>query len=91
MDNQNQNGDGDGDGEQQTSSSSQLEPPQLQQSIGMHQQHPQTKMTKNIMGQLREYYYLKTVKSVEELDKFRFKVILFPLPQALFMSFLQPI
>jgi hypothetical protein len=71
----------DEEGEQQSSSSSQLEspqlqqPPQLEQPIGMHQQHPPRKMTKNARGQLREYYYLKTLKSVEELDKFRFKVI----------------
>jgi hypothetical protein len=26
------------------------------------------------MGDMREYHYLKTVKSIEELDQFRFEV-----------------
>jgi hypothetical protein len=37
-------------------------------------QKPSMKMTKIINGQERKYYYLKTVKSYEELDKYRFKV-----------------
>jgi hypothetical protein len=36
---------------------------------------PQGKMTKNIMGQQKEYLFVKSVNSMEELDKFRFKVI----------------
>jgi hypothetical protein len=39
------------------------------------QKQPPRKMTKNINGQNRDYNFVKTVKSVEELDNFRFKVI----------------
>jgi hypothetical protein len=38
-------------------------------------QKPPSKMTKNCRGQIRQYYYMKTVKSMDELDKLRFKVI----------------
>jgi hypothetical protein len=40
------------------------------------QKHSPKKITYKIRGQqqLREYHFLKTVKSMEELDKFRFKV-----------------
>jgi hypothetical protein len=40
------------------------------------QKHPPKKVTYKIRGQqqMREYYFLKTVKSMEELDKFRFQV-----------------
>jgi hypothetical protein len=37
-------------------------------------EQPPRKMTRNIRGQIREYHFLKTVKSVDELDKLRFKV-----------------
>jgi hypothetical protein len=43
-----------------------------------HQEQPPRKVTKNVRGgggQKRDYYYLKSVNSVNELDKFRFKVI----------------
>jgi hypothetical protein len=36
---------------------------------------PPNEITKIIMGQTRKYHYLESVKSVEELDKLRFKVI----------------
>jgi hypothetical protein len=36
---------------------------------------PPRKITKNVRGQIRKYVYVKSVKSMEELDKFRFKVI----------------
>jgi hypothetical protein len=39
------------------------------------QKHPPKTKTYNIKGQKREYHFLKTVKSMEELDKFRFKVM----------------
>jgi hypothetical protein len=39
------------------------------------QKHPQKKIAYKIRGHMREYHFLKTVKSMEELDKFRFKVI----------------
>jgi cytoplasmic iron level regulating protein YaaA (DUF328/UPF0246 family) len=39
------------------------------------QRKPPSKMTKNCRGQIRQYYYLKDVKSMDELDKLRFKVI----------------
>jgi hypothetical protein len=39
------------------------------------EKHPPMKMTKNVQGQIRDYYYVKTVKSIDELDKFQFKVI----------------
>jgi hypothetical protein len=40
------------------------------------QQQEQTPMkaTRNIKGQKMDYYFLKTVNSVDELDDFRFKV-----------------
>jgi hypothetical protein len=34
------------------------------------------KITKNVRGQNRKYVYVKSVKSLDELDKFRFKVII---------------
>jgi hypothetical protein len=36
---------------------------------------PPREITKNVNGQHKQYYYLKTVKTVGDLDKFRFKVI----------------
>jgi hypothetical protein len=39
------------------------------------QQQPPSKMTKNNKGQIREYNFLKTVKSIDELDECRFKVM----------------
>jgi hypothetical protein len=40
------------------------------------QQHqPSKKITKIISGQIRKYDYLTTLKSMDELDKFRLKVI----------------
>jgi hypothetical protein len=36
---------------------------------------PPTKITKKIMGQQRQYYYLKTVKTMGDLEKFKFKVM----------------
>jgi hypothetical protein len=35
---------------------------------------PKKMMIKQVMGDMREYHYLKTVKSIEELDQFRFEV-----------------
>jgi hypothetical protein len=41
----------------------------------MQQEQPPLNITKEIMGgQTREYYYLKTVKSLDEMDHFRFQV-----------------
>jgi hypothetical protein len=37
-------------------------------------QKPPKKMTKNFRDGVRTYSYVKTVKSLEELDNFRFKV-----------------
>jgi hypothetical protein len=39
------------------------------------QKHPPKKIAYKIRGQIREYYFLKTVNSVDELDKIRFKVM----------------
>jgi hypothetical protein len=39
-------------------------------------QQPAKKMTTNIQGQKKQYNYLKTVKSVTELEAFAFEVIL---------------
>jgi hypothetical protein len=39
------------------------------------EQPPSRKVTKNVKGQMREYVFLKSVNSVDELDSFRFKVI----------------
>jgi hypothetical protein len=42
-----------------------------------HQERPPMKVTKNHLkgGQSRDYYFLESVNSVEELDNIRFKVI----------------
>jgi hypothetical protein len=40
------------------------------------QEEPAKKKTRNVRGQIRKYYFMKSVKSMEELDKFRFKVML---------------
>jgi hypothetical protein len=37
---------------------------------------PPRNITKNVKGQHKQYYYMKTVKTMEELDKYRLKVIL---------------
>jgi hypothetical protein len=37
-------------------------------------QKPPGKITTNVKAQ-KEYYYVKTVKSLEEFDKYRFKVM----------------
>jgi hypothetical protein len=42
--------------------------------VPQNQKHLPKKMKYNIRGQIREYHFLKTVKSMEDLDKFRFKV-----------------
>jgi hypothetical protein len=40
------------------------------------EKQPPKKVTKNNRkGQRMDYYYLKTVNSVEELDNFRFEVV----------------
>jgi hypothetical protein len=39
------------------------------------QGQPPRKITKNHRGQIRKYIFLKTVKSMEELDNLRFKVL----------------
>jgi hypothetical protein len=46
-----------------------------QKGHGMQQQQPPRSISKNVRGQIRDYYYLNTVKSFEDLDKLRFKVI----------------
>jgi hypothetical protein len=38
------------------------------------EEQPLRKITKKVRHQIREYYFLKTVKSMDELDKFRLKV-----------------
>jgi hypothetical protein len=38
------------------------------------QKHPPKNVTYKIRDQMREYHFLKTVKSMEELDKIRFQV-----------------
>jgi hypothetical protein len=62
------------------------EEPQQQQQEKDEQKHlpnetqkeeepaPPLNITKKFKGQERDYYYLTTVKSVEEMDQFRFKV-----------------
>jgi hypothetical protein len=49
------------------------EQPQQQQRHEVRQK-PAKKITKNILGQIRKYCFLDTVKSMEELDNIRFKV-----------------
>jgi hypothetical protein len=36
---------------------------------------PPGTVEKKILGKIKEYHFLKTVNSVDELDKFRFQVI----------------
>jgi hypothetical protein len=57
------------------------EPPQKQQKYEpMPQQqeeqeeHPPLNITKNVNGQDRDYYYLTTMNSLEEMNEFRLKV-----------------
>jgi hypothetical protein len=38
------------------------------------EQQPAKKITRILYGQIMKYNYVKTVKSMDELDKFRFKV-----------------
>jgi hypothetical protein len=38
-------------------------------------EQPPCKITKYVMGKKRMYNYVKTVESMDELDKFRFKVM----------------
>jgi hypothetical protein len=42
---------------------------------GYDVQQPPKKITRKINGQIRKYNFMKTMKSLDELDKFRFKVI----------------
>jgi hypothetical protein len=37
-------------------------------------EEPPRKIRRDVRGQENKYFYLKTVKTVRELDKFRFKV-----------------
>jgi hypothetical protein len=39
-------------------------------------QSPARKIIKKLLGKIRKYNYVTTVKSMEELEKFRFKVII---------------
>lgn len=39
-------------------------------------EEPPRKITRNVGGQKRDYIYAKSVKSMEELEKFRFEVSL---------------
>jgi hypothetical protein len=39
-------------------------------------QEPLRKITKRIRGHKKEYYFLETVKSIEELDRTRYTVML---------------
>jgi hypothetical protein len=45
-----------------------------QQKHPQQGQQPPKSIVKRVRGQKREYYYLKTVKSVKELEAYRFKV-----------------
>jgi hypothetical protein len=47
---------------------------QQQQSTSNEPQQPPRKITQFVDGQQREYHFMKTVKSLEELDKIRFQV-----------------
>jgi hypothetical protein len=38
------------------------------------EQEPPRKINKKFKGQIKQYNFFKTVKSLEELDKFRFEV-----------------
>jgi translation elongation factor EF-Ts len=49
-------------------------PKKQQQEEKEEQEQPSKKITKIISGQIRKYYYLTTLKSMDDLDKFRLKV-----------------
>jgi hypothetical protein len=38
------------------------------------EEQPPRKMSRTVKGQIKEYYFLKTVKSIEEMNEIRFKV-----------------
>jgi hypothetical protein len=67
----------DGDEEEEEAQEEAQEEEQEHQNIKLQQlqQQPPKEITQNIRGQKRDYYYLTTVKSLEQLDKFRFKVV----------------
>jgi hypothetical protein len=49
---------------------------ELLQEEEEEQEPPPRKMSRRVKGgQIRKYYFLETVKSLEEMDKIRFKVI----------------
>jgi hypothetical protein len=50
------------------------EQPQQQSTTSNELQQPPRMVTQIVNGQQREYHYLKTVKSFEELDTFRIRV-----------------
>jgi hypothetical protein len=52
-----------------------IEPEDDDNAGKQQQRQPPRKVTKNFKGQKRDYYFLESVKSVEESDKLRFKVI----------------
>jgi hypothetical protein len=63
----------DGDGEEEEEDEYSEEEEEQPQHQKLHQ--PTRKLTQIIRGQAKKYYYLKTVKSMEEFEKFRFKVM----------------
>jgi hypothetical protein len=48
---------------------------EIEEPQQLHHQKPPRKMTQIIRGQKREYHFLRTVNSVDELEKIRFKVM----------------
>jgi hypothetical protein len=48
--------------------------PMPQQQEEQEEHHPPLNITKNVNGKDRDYYYLTTVNSLEEMNEFRFKV-----------------
>jgi hypothetical protein len=48
---------------------------EIEETQQLHHQKPPMKMTQIIRGQKREYDFLRTVNSLDELEKIRFKVM----------------
>jgi hypothetical protein len=50
--------------------------PMPQQQEEQEEHHPPLNITKNVNGKDRDYYYLTTVNSLEEMNEFRLKVFI---------------
>jgi hypothetical protein len=63
------------DEQEQPQQKQRAEEEQQQSTTSNDEPQPPKKMTQFLNGQQKEYHYRTSVKSYEELDKFRFQVI----------------